>query len=432
MLISFKIKNFRSFKEEATFSMEAEATKQKSQNVIDVELPGNNQIRLLKIAMAFGANASGKSNLIRAFYNLVNYIIRKPQVNNKIWMYDPFLFHTTTSTSNSEFELSFIGPQNVKYSYQIIFNQTQIESEVLNYYPNGKIANVFTRTPGIENNSNIHTGILGGIFGKKEIKVFNNQLLLSKFGDDEPIEELTNIFLYFKNYEVINATNYNHRTSIKAQVDEVTYNDKNIYNKLNALIKFADTQLKGFLVQNIKEENISENIRTTLKEKINTNPYIVFGIHSIFNDLIDTGQTFPLQFDNESTGTQVLYALGGKVILTLENGGVLIVDELDTSLHPFLTRMLILMFQSEKLNPKRAQLIFTTHDMTLLDRELVRRDQVWIAEKNKKGISEIFSLQDFDGVREETPFDKWYLAGKFGGLPNIKSVDSIFDVMTNE
>jgi len=126
-------------------------------------------------------------------------------------------------------------------------------------------------------------------------------------------------------------------------------------------------------------------------------------------------------------GTQILYSLGGKVLLTLQNGGVLIVDEFDTSLHPFLTRMLVLMFQSEKLNPQNAQLIFTSHDMTLLDRDIIRKDQVWIAEKNQYGASDLFSLQDFESVREETPFDKWYLAGKFGGLPTIKSVDTIFE-----
>ncbi|MBA4241153.1 MAG: hypothetical protein C0448_10520 [Sphingobacteriaceae bacterium] len=429
MIISFKIKNFRSFKDEVLFSMEADASKLKSQNLTEIELSSTNNIRLLKVAMAFGSNASGKTNLIRAFWTLINYIARKPKVNDRIWMYEPFLFDKESSKSNSEFEVVFIGPQNVKYIYQVVFNQKQIEFETLNYYPSGKITNLFTRSSKNDTDSNIHVGILGPSLSKKdkEINVFNNQLLLSKFGDDEPLEELTNVFLYFKKYEIINATNTKQRLDIERQVSAEVFNDISLMNKLNSLIRFADTKLKGFQVHNIKDEKISANIQNSLKEKLVANPYIVFGQHPIFNNSVDTGELHSLSFADESTGTQVLYAIGGKILMTLQNGGILIVDELDTSLHPFLTRMIILMFQSKSLNPKNAQLIFTSHDMTLLDRDLIRRDQVWIAEKNETGTSDMFSLQDFDGVREETPFDKWYLAGKFGGLPSIKSIDSMFD-----
>jgi len=123
----------------------------------------------------------------------------------------------------------------------------------------------------------------------------------------------------------------------------------------------------------------------------------------------------------------MLYILGGLVVRTLEKGGVLLVDELDTSLHPFLTKLIVMIFQSEKINNKNAQLIFTSHDVSLMDRDLLRKDQIWLAEKSDPGNSELYSLQDFDNLREDTPFEKWYMAGKFGGLPNIKSVENIFD-----
>jgi len=426
MIIDFKIRNYRSFKDEVFFSMEAEASKQKPQNFTEINLVNESQLRLLKIAVAFGSNASGKSNLIRAFYHLINFIVRKPQVNTKISMYDPFLFDTNTLNADAEFELNFIGPDNIRYTYKVVYNGDSVKSENLNYFPNGKSANVFARKSSIVENSNIDIGVLGPQLGKKEIRVFSNQLLLSKFGDDEPIEQLTNLFLYFKRFEVINAANFSHKSYIKNQVDIVTNDNKGLFTKLNALIRFADTKLKGFIIHNSKDQKILDRNEVRINEKI-LSPFMLYGLHSIYTNLEDTGEIFNLPFDSESTGTQVLYSIGGKVLLTLETGGSLIIDELDTSLHPFLTRMIVLMFQSEKLNPLKAQLIFTTHDMTLLDRDLVRRDQVWITEKNEMGISEIFSLQQFDGVREETPFDKWYLAGKFGGLPELKSVDSIFD-----
>ncbi len=103
------------------------------------------------------------------------------------------------------------------------------------------------------------------------------------------------------------------------------------------------------------------------------------------------------------------------------------IDELDTSLHPYITKMIVMMFQSEKLNPNNAQLIFTTHDVSLLDKDLVRKDQVWIAEKNEQGATDLYSLQDFEGIPDDVSFEKWYMAGKFGGLPQIKSIESIFD-----
>jgi len=418
MLISFKMKNYRSFKEEVVFTMEAEPSKLKLQNIADITLANKSQQRIVKAALIFGANASGKTNLIRAFYALINSIMIKPKVDDRVRMYDPFLFDKKTMLGNISFELVFVVAQSIKYEYKVIFNRYEIFEEILNRLPSGKNSNLFTRVRSSE--PDIYLGKLGENFDNKEIKVFKNQLLLSKFGDDEPIEELTNIFKYFRNWDIINATNSLHRSNIETWVSQAVYSNPELYKKLTSLLKFADTKLQGFEVVNLKED---KNISISKPNK----PFIVLGRHNLYDDLNDTGELVSLPFDNESLGTQVLYGLGGQLIQTLETGGVLIIDELDTSLHPFITRMILMMFQSPKLNTKNAQIIFTTHDVTLLDRDLVRRDQVWISEKKANGCSDLFSLQDFDGVREETAFDKWYLAGKFGGLPSIKSIDSIFE-----
>lgn len=418
MLISFKIKNYRSFKEEVVFSMEADSSKLKSGNIADLELNKTNRIRILKYSMIFGANASGKTNIIRAFYSLLSSINSKPDVGERIKMYEPFLFDKCSFEASTSFEVEFLGPNNVKHIYTVVFNGESIEKEILNYYPQGRESNLFTRIGTNTENSKIDIGILGPQFNKKEIKVFNNQLLLSKFGNDEPLEELTNVFLYFKKYEVINSANGEYRNFIEKKISESFYSDDLLRKKLNSLIKFADTKIAEIEIKGADQNDDKKGGR---------NSFILSGLHSIYQDNVDTGEFMNLPFKEESTGTRVLFSIGGTVLSTLDKGGVLFIDELDVSLHPFLTRMLLLMFQSEKLNPKNAQLIFTTHDMTLLDRDIVRRDQVWITEKNINGTSEIFSLQDFDGVREETPFDKWYLAGKFGGLPSINSIDTMFE-----
>ena len=121
-----------------------------------------------------------------------------------------------------------------------------------------------------------------------------------------------------------------------------------------------------------------------------------------------------------------VFALGGRLLQAIEDGEVIFVDELETNFHPYLSKLLVSLFQNPRINKKNAQLIFTTHDVTLLDKTLFRKDQVWFTEKDIYGATNLYSLQDFSDVREDTPFDKWYLAGKFGGIPNIKSLESLF------
>lgn len=415
MLLQLKVKNYRSYKEEAVFSLEANSSLTKFKNVFEI----NNEkqdFRLLKTAIIYGANASGKSNIIRALFELIFLILNKPVIDENIRIYEPFLFDTSSNNMPTKFELIFLGPNNIKYEYKISIHKNIILEEDLNFYPNGKVTNLFSRKP-FDPSTHIQKGMLGDIYKKKEFNVFENQLFLSKFGDDEPHELLTEVFLYFRNYTIINATNISHKQFIERSLNDYLYNNEEIKNKLSRLINGADTKINDIIIEKNKETGSRSNLR---------NSYNVFGRHDIYSDSkIDGFYELPLK--EESVGTQSLYTIGAEILKVLEKGGVIAVDELDTSLHPYLTKMIVMLFQSEKTNPKNAQLIFTTHDVTLLDRDLIRRDQIWITEKDKRGISELFSLQDFDGLREETPFEKWYLAGKFGGLPQIKSIESLFE-----
>jgi AAA15 family ATPase/GTPase len=419
MLIDFKFENFRSFRESATLSMEANSSDIKKQNLFEITNSAKQSFRILKSSVVYGANASGKSNTMRALFEVLNLIWNKPSVDEELRIFDPFIFDSKSEKQPCKFELTFLGPNKIKYNYNfsILFNE--VIQENLYYFPNGKKTNLFTRDiePNVE--SRFHKGYLGDSIGKKEITVFKNQLLLSKFSIDEPHDLLTDVYLYFKSYEVINPTSEGHIKFLRKKVDEELFENIELKNKVQQLIKQADTKVNGIDIQKVNEEDNSS--------RFSNNPFLTFGIHDFFNDNIPSGKkSIPL--NEESTGTQSLYTLGTKVLSTIQKGGVLIVDELDTSLHPFITKMLVMIFHSEEVNTKNAQLIFTTHDVSLLDRNLIRRDQVWITEKNQRGHTEIFSLQDFDGLREDSPFEKWYLAGKFGGLPKIKSIDSLFQV----
>jgi AAA15 family ATPase/GTPase len=148
---------------------------------------------------------------------------------------------------------------------------------------------------------------------------------------------------------------------------------------------------------------------------------VIFGEHKVFENKKEISSYY-LPFSNESFGTNKLFAIGGLIIKILNRGGVLFFDELDSSMHPILTNMLIEKFQeSTSVN---AQLIFTTHETNLLSKEF-RSDQIWFTQKNEFGETELFSAQDFEGVREEMPFEKWYLAGKFGAIPTLNSKPNI-------
>jgi AAA15 family ATPase/GTPase len=425
MILKLTLKNYRSYKEKVTFSMEPNSSDAKSNNIAKIFNDAEQEYKILKIAMIYGANASGKTNIIRALYEILYLILNKPTVGQSLRINDSFKLDDEATDSPSEFEITFLGPENIKYSYSFSVLGDTILSEELNYYPNGKITNVFTRNAHLPENT-VQSGVLGDKFGKKKIAVFENQLILSKFGDDEPHEDLSKIFQYFEEINIINATNERHLESLQRTTSKTLSENEELLRKVNRLITWADTKIDR--IQIVKQ--IFDDKRNIIREKkdnlIGPNPYDVYGIHKIYKNNNTIGE-YVMEFKHWSHGTQSLYKLGGEIITSLEKGSTIIIDELDTSLHPFLTKLIVMLFQSTITNPKNAQLIFTTHDITLLDRDLIRRDQIWLAEKSEQGCSDLYSLQDFEEVREDTPFEKWYMAGKFGGLPQIKSVDGIFD-----
>ncbi len=408
MLLNFEFENYRSFQGLSNLSLKANSSNQKNNNLYASKTDAEQDFRMLKTAVIYGPNASGKSNTIRALFEVLNLIDNKPNVDENLRIYDPFTFDSKSMDNPSRFSLEFIGPLNLKYHYSFTVYKNTIIKECLDYWPNIRKTNLFERNTEEKDSLKTHRGIL--MENKKEITVFPNQLILSKFAED-PHEILTKVYLYFKDYDVINPKNQSHSKFLEKKASENLYNNKSLQDKVSKLISRADTKVKHIEIEKDKNEN---------------NSYSVFGVHDYINE---SGKKINKRMSllEESIGTQSLYVLGSKIVNTIDKGSVLIIDEMDTSLHPFITKMIVQLFHSQSINKNNAQLIFTTHDVSLLDKDLIRRDQVWITEKNKEGQTELFSLQDFDGLREDSPFEKWYLAGKFGGLPKIKSIDSIFE-----
>jgi AAA15 family ATPase/GTPase len=429
MILEFTIENFRSIKNRQTFSMIAESSKMKGGNVFDVSLPNGDSVRLLKTAMIYGANASGKSNFIKAFQIFIQLITRRISgAGRPVRGYEPFLFEKETVDQPTIFELIFVF-ESVKYKYRVAFNISNIVEEELVYFPKGQKSTVFKRSGS--STELLHKIKMGGDFNSKQFEVFNNQLGLNKFGTDTPHDSLSKLYVYFDSIEINNAisrtSNYGHVRRIATHLIRA---DKQILlRRLENMIKVADTKISGLDITPLEvplgrfSPNDNEGQRLT-KETIKTTQ--TFGIHKMYENGVESGFE-KLEFNEESEGTNALFWRGGLILEKLDEGGILVFDELDNSLHPKLVKFLVSLFSNPRSNPNNAQLIFATHEVTLLDRDLFRTDQIWFAEKNIRGETELFSAQDFDGVREDVPFDKWYMAGKFGGLPKIEDIESIFN-----
>ena len=430
MILEFSITNFRSIKETTVFSMVAEPSKSKTNNVYTQQLPTGDSVRLLNSAVIYGANGAGKSNLIRAFYEFISFILNNnSKTKEPIKFYDPYMFDANSQLLPVSFSLTFIGPQNIKYHYAFSYDKYSITEEDLIYYPNGKETILFHRPSPLTAETAevwIHTGRLGNSLGGKEIKVFHNKLLLSKFGLEEPHEMLTPVFMRFNNYNVLNTHNQEHIASLKKDIKFLFKNNSKLHNNLNSFIQKLDIKIKNIIIEEPEtfENSFPPHTHEKIKsEAISYNKYELMGMHDFFKDNVKHGE-IGLNFEKESTGTNTIFYLGGKILDTLDNGGVLFVDELETSLHPLLSKILIELFHSEHTNPKGAQLVFTTHDITLLSKSIFRKDQIWFTEKDDFGKTDLFSAQDFKDAREDTPFDRWYMAGKFGALPFINAIDN--------
>ena len=434
MIVDFSFTNFRSFKDKTEFTLKADSLKSKIDNTFEVELNSGNTVSLLKTSVAYGANASGKSNFIKAFLaftwliqNSQKFEVDKQQIN----CYEPFELDVNSQNSPTSFKISFIIDV-IKYVYEISFDKRKIVFEKLDFSPKGQTSNLFERKQS--NDGDYDSIELGKNLVDKRItkKIFKNQLYLSKFGIDTPHNQLTPIYRYLTSISVWNASDKFTVPESSKKISVLISQPENekLKIRLNKLIRISDTKIESISSEELKREDfkLPGELPDEIVDKFyENNKMRTLSYHKIFDGKIEKGVK---EFDfnrKESLGTIVLFALGGEILQTLENGGVIIVDELDNSLHPKLCKFLIRLFNSKISNPKNAQLIFATHEVTLLDKDVFRKDQIWFAQKNKFGCSELYCANEFEGIRDNTNFELWYRTGKFGGNPKIKEIEFIYE-----
>jgi AAA15 family ATPase/GTPase len=231
---------------------------------------------------------------------------------------------------------------------------------------------------------------------------------------------------------VWNIPSFQHIGKLYDKIQE-RFNDpenQDLRNKISKLISVADTKITEVHVSERPDkdfESLPIEIRANVIKQLK---YETFGIHKTYHSGEETGTQMLSFNDQESQGTRAMFAIGGLILgaFEKEEPTVIFLDELDNSLHPELAKFLIELFHNPKVNKNNSQLVFATHETTLLDKKTFRKDQIWFGKKNKYGITEFYSVKDFKDlktVRSDIPFDKWYRTGKFGATPNIKKFEFI-------
>jgi AAA15 family ATPase/GTPase len=434
MLIQFSVKNFRTFKEKVTLSLIASNYDKDTRELDNVYSDNLFNIRILKSAVVYGANASGKSKLIEALSFMKRFVItssKGSQKGDEIEI-EPFKLNIETESAPSEFEVIFTS-KDVLYRYGFEVDKEQVVSEWLYYRGKTKEIELFYR-----DYQDFETHARNFAKGNTVIKqglIRNNVLLISvaaQFNDEMSI----NVIDWFKNLKIISGlSEYGYQEFTMKKTDDPMHK-----NKILDLLQGADLGIQDIKLEklglnelpNDMPKELRDRIIKEIKEKDKQLIWDVLTLHKKYDDSkkLIGNVNFSLD-DDESSGTKKFFALTGPILDVIENGYTLIVDELDSKLHPNLVCKIVSIFNSKDGNKENAQLVFNTHDTNLLSSGLFRRDQIWFTEKNKYGEAKLYSLADFksDEVRKTEPFEENYIRGKYGAIPFLDSFDDLIKTL---
>lgn len=423
MLLEFSVKNFLSFKNEATLSMyaSAEITEHERYNVFSV---GGQH--LLRTAVIYGANASGKTNLIKAMQFMKNFVVNSLELQSEKEI-DIEHFKLDTVNFPSKFEVTFLV-YDVYYRYGFVIDAKRVHHEWLYYAPFEQELKLFDR----KFNNETDTIALGEKFSEGEPLVDNQQpkltreraLFLAVVSQFNGTISRKVMDWFTNDFKVLFATKEETFEGVSVKkIGDVLYK-KEILKFLQA----ADTAIEDIELVKVKPQDISGNVPNKLKQDIVYKVKMLMTKHSVFNTAGALTDSVLWSMEDESEGTQKLFALSAPLIETLKNGETLVVDELDSKLHPMIMRFIINLFHSTKSNPNHAQLIFATHETNLLSQRFFRRDQICFTEKDQYGSTDLYSLADYqwDELPSENRYKRDYFKGKYGAIPFIGELKLFF------
>ena len=408
MLVEFGIKNYRSIKDEVVFSMLSTKDRTLDKNLISTDVLREDD-RLLKSAAIYGANASGKSNVMRAMFFLTMLVVNShTHQKGQGVRFEPFKLDKKSLKEPTMLWVVFIK-DGLRYLYSVSFNREKIIDESLHYYPKNRKATIFERTKTTKFKFTKDV--------KKQTliseRTLENVLYLSKSAQ-ENFDPTSPAFEWFDKDLVMIGPVIDERVTVK-----MLQSEKNMKELVLKALSAADLGIEDFSATLMKdfEKGTDSKLVSYFKN---------VGVSLEALEIKTVRKGIPFSFNSEeSEGTKRMFSLMGYWSHTLKNGKVLMIDEIETKLHPFLNEFLVNLFHDPKQNKNDAQLVFTTHNTYLLDQDIFRRDQIWFTKKDPEtGKTDLYSLVEYK-PRKDKDIKKGYLAGRYGALPFVKD-DGIF------
>lgn len=386
MLLEFSCSNFKSIKEKVTFSAIA------TDNIKNEKyLKKFDDFRVLHTSVIYGPNGAGKSNIFKGIGFMRDLVIKSRENRPGEVLKQPT--HKMAHDKKSEFNMQFII-NNIRYAYEFVLKDNLVDEEYLYYFEDKNAVKVFEREEG--------EVCLGEKFEENKVlleiienEIGDNKLLLSCIGDKSDIFEINNAFLFFKEYLVIQNSDV--KTERKNCIKVMMENEK-MRELIISVFREFDSDLKDIKIESSGENLDDKDIR------------IKFVYDEFVTDL----------YEEESTGINKLFDLVLPIVESFINGKVMIVDEIELNLHRNIAYKIISLFNTHLPN-NSDQLIFTSHDISLLNLNLFRNDQIWFAQLGKGRATELYSLVEIKNIRADENIAKGYIMGRYGAVPSFKN-----------
>lgn len=411
MLIRFSFKNFKSFKNENLLDMEATSLKEHEYNIAETD-----NINLLKVSAIYGANASGKTNVLQAFDYMKKRILVSDDSKKSSPIDEENIYSFMINNEPISLEVEILAKNNKIYKYGFEVLKDSIVSEWLYYKRVNKFYKIFERTKEKVEVDKKYDNKIGGYILDANTLFLN---LITKLKNNN--SDYKNVYNWFVNANYLDLGNPRFEEFINNRISLKILSDEKYKMELLRFIKTFDSGIEGI-------KTTPDSIEAV---KNNNGVIDIEVIHKGKNGAI---KGFPLYL--ESNGTRKMFHLFDFFMDALKNGMVLFIDELDAKLHPLLTRYIINLFHNSEINIGNGQLIYSTHDTVNLNKDTFRRDEIWFTEKNRDGISEIYALSDYileddeEGknktskkVRNDATYNKDYLTGRYGAIPVLEEFE---------
>ncbi len=466
-LLRLFFSNILSFKDEQEILFTAESKYNETPEcyINNIEAIEDNVIA--PVTALYGANASGKSNFIKIF-DILSSMLGNTNKKHYIGYYQPFMLDEKSVMSPSKLVIDFCC-DNYRYVLDISFSFEGIISEILTEY-RGKVKNILynrkkEKLKKIDKLkvSQFDIQYIEDTLGKR------NDLLVLDILDTRGIEHFHKIFEGLKTLIQIKDNTKKDDEYFFTTFAKKLYEDKSLKNRFVEFLKYADLGIEDIKVtidssvfysknlstnftDNILNQTIEETVKDPLHKGLKPQEFFeeYFDSKHFYENLqkvlSDSNEKYNIYFihkgvngkkeyftiENESLGTFKFAKYLMKFIPALLNGGVFVIDELESNLHPMILAKIIELFNDPKINIGKAQLIFSSHNTSILRNDILKRDEIWFVEKNDEGCSEIYPLTDFNAIRKGFNYEKGYWEGRFGAIPYLNEINELADVLSKK